>query len=134
MRTYWLFYLLILFSTYLLANKLGRDIFRPYSRTQRKRSEDILYYDADNFESFKKLKKDITYKFPVIGMSQAEREIMQKIERLGLDITVNELRQTQLLYASIVLILGTYLFCTRLVGLYNVGIYLCVETSCMENR
>ena len=119
MRTYWLFYLLILFSTYLLANKLGRDIFRPYSRTQRKRSEDILYYDADDFESFKKLKKDITYKFPVIGMGQAEREIMQKkIERLGLDITVNELRQTQLLYASIVLILGiiTSIFVQGLVG------------------
>ena len=119
MKIYIVFYLLIAYSVYLLAKKLGNDLFKPYTRLQKKKSDEVLYYDKDDSLSFDNLKRETAKKLPVLGLSDVDREeIQKKIDRLGLDMSPSEVRQTQVLYALVVILIGVLVmaFVKGLVG------------------
>lgn len=108
---YRIFYVIILALVFLLANRLGKDIFKPYTYSQKKRSNEILYYKKKANFSINDIRKNLSSKFPVIGLSEDDRvEIQKKIDRLGLSLSVEEIRQTQVLYAFVVLVIGLLIF------------------------
>lgn len=121
---YQFYVLIIIFLLYLLVSRICKNIFKPYSLAQTKKSEELRNYDGTKGIDIEELQTRIRRKMPLISMAEEEREdLRKKLYRLNIDKTVDELRQLQALYAGVCLVLGLLmtLFVAKVLGFIILG-------------
>ena len=112
----YLMYLTIFIAVYMLAKDLALRIFKPYTKKQKMKFNEYLKFSEPESISMDDMIQNLSKKMPVIGLSEEEKiEIQNKIKRLGLDISPQELRKLQVFYGSLTFFL-CILISTLVVG------------------
>lgn len=101
--------LVIMFCVYLIASRLASSIASPFTYAQKRKSEEDRKYTEKGL-NINDLKRGMSKRLPVIDMREDEEiDLRRKLNRLGLDLSPKDIRQLQLLYSGLLVILAVLL-------------------------
>lgn len=112
--------LIILICVYLLVSNFLKQTIKPVTFGMRKKYEEGKQYSKSVETKQDSIVKSIYSRMPIIDLPEDDKLILnQKINRLGLNISVEEIRKMQLFYLVTFVVAGiiAYLIINKLLGI-----------------
>lgn len=105
--------IVIMICVGLLASSVLKNIIHPETLKMKNKYEEGKKIGKEREKTMGEYIRELSSKMPLVDLPEDDRIILQqKINRLGLDTTVEEVRKLQLFYLLILLVVGIVVFLT----------------------